>query len=131
MTDRTREAVIEAARKLAMTALTPQLRYFGKTYEPVFRGAVDETLAALADAGMLHAPAEWRPISEAPKDGTEVDLWLRAPYSRRAAAHWYEPWECWIEGADPAPDDERFGIGSRVPSHFRLPPPPPGDRDHG
>ncbi|NNM74770.1 hypothetical protein HJG44_20625 [Enterovirga sp. DB1703] len=44
-------------------------------------------------------------------------------------AHWFEPWTCWLIGDDPRypeEEEERFGIGQNVPTHWRpLPAPPP------
>lgn len=68
----------------------------------------------------------WEPAQSAPRDGSEVLLWLGAPYSRKTLARWYEPWGVWIEGNLPRADDERHGIGSQVPTHWlRTPDGPP------
>lgn len=80
--------------------------------------------------------SDWQPIETAPKDGTPVILYLRAPWSRVEMAQWYEPWKSWqaniyemIEG------DEVLGIGSAIPTHWMLLPAPPtptkGDRADG
>jgi hypothetical protein len=74
----------------------------------------------------MYEAMRWRPISEAPKDGRPVLLWLRAPYNEMRVARWYEPWGNWQEGEFPTdPEgDELTGIGAAVPSHFMLPEPP-------
>jgi hypothetical protein len=63
----------------------------------------------------------WESAVDAPRDGSDVLLWLRAPYNRKALARWYAPWGVWIEGDLPKtadPNSERYGIGSEVPSHW-------------
>lgn len=79
-------------------------------------------LAALAPsaAPVAAEPEGWQPIETAPKDGTEVVLWLGAPYSEVANAWWFEPWANWQMGELPnALDDEMHGIGSAVPTHWQ------------
>lgn len=69
--------------------------------------------------------SEWQPIETAPKDGTEVLLWLGEPWNRAEKMHWYEPWETWLE-VDPAdPNEERYGTGSLVPTYWAPLPEPP------
>lgn len=72
----------------------------------------------------------WQPIETAQsvKDGREVLLWLGAPWSKIEKARWYAPWNNWQTGtipADPAREDELYGIGSAVPTHWRPLPAPP------
>ena len=68
----------------------------------------------------------WLPISEAPKDGTVVDLWLKEPWDKRQADMvWYEPWGVWMHKDAPetiGPDTDTFGTGALVPTHFMYPP---------
>lgn len=75
--------------------------------------------------------SSWQPIETAPKDGSEMLIWLGAPWSRVEKACWYEPWSNWQAGAfpiDPARDDFH-GIGRSVPTHWMpLPAPPTGGR---
>lgn len=69
----------------------------------------------------------WQPIESAPKDGTEVLLWLGNPWSRVEKARWYASWGNWQVGnipADPA-REEAHGIGSALPTHWRPLPAPP------
>lgn len=69
---------------------------------------------------------KWEPIETAPKDGQEVLIYLRSPWSRVELARWFEPWGNWIQSGDPSPiDDEMYGIGSGVPSHWMPLPEPP------
>jgi hypothetical protein len=62
--------------------------------------------------------AHWRPIQSVPTDGSEVLLYLPAPYNRVVKARWFDVWENWIEGEFPDPHDEYCGIGSRLPTHW-------------
>lgn len=64
--------------------------------------------------------SEWKPIDTAPKDGSEVLLYLGAPWLKIEKARWYAPWSNWQCGtipADPA-REECYGIGSSVPTHW-------------
>ena len=70
---------------------------------------------------------DWQPIEAAPKDGSEILLWLGSPFSRIEKAKYYEPWNNWICGTlptDPAREEHR-GIGSAVPTHWMPLPEPP------
>lgn len=64
--------------------------------------------------------SEWQPIETAPKDGTEVILWLGHPFSRIKHARWFDGWEMWIHAEDPTPNenDDMWGTGSLVPTHW-------------
>lgn len=74
-------------------------------------------------------PIEWRTdMRNAPRNGKPVLLWLREPWSRPEKARWYAPWETWITGDAPDdPDnDDYYGIGTDVPSHWAEINPPDG-----
>lgn len=79
---------------------------------------------------------DWQPIETVPKYGRRVRLWLGSPYNREELARWYEPWERWVTGNYPThPDDEIYGIGALIPTHWQpeaAPPPPalPTDTEH-
>lgn len=80
-------------------------------------------LAPVAPAGAQNAEAirnqAWQSIDTAPKDGTEVLLFLGQPWSRVAKACWFAPWSNWQEGELPDVDqDEYCGIGSALPTHW-------------
>jgi len=71
----------------------------------------------------------WQPIETAPKDGTEVLLYLGNPWSKTEKARWYAPWSNWQVGAIPSDPvrEEYFGIGKSVPTHWMpLPEAPNG-----
>lgn len=60
--------------------------------------------------------SNWRPIEEAPRDGTTVLLW---------AEHWRSPLTGWAYGSDDW-QDCRKDTPDRPPTHFMpLPDPPP------
>jgi len=70
----------------------------------------------------------WRKIESAPKDGTYVLIWLRAPFSRVEKARWCKFWENWqIDDEEFSETAEHHGIGSEVPTHFMPLPPAPKD----
>lgn len=85
----------------------------------VFAEMVAAAPATPAAQAQQPAGDGWKPMATAPKDGTEVMLWLGAPYNEIAKAWWFKPWENWQKGELPnALDDEYYGIGSEVPTHW-------------
>jgi hypothetical protein len=72
---------------------------------------------------------KWQPIITVPKDGRKVILWLGGPWSKWVAARWFDHWKVWIEGELPDKDDERYGIGSRIPTHWIPGPESPCESD--
>lgn len=92
------------------------------------RRVVDKLRAMAGEGDGTNSNPSWTDAADAPRDGSEVVLWLRAPYSRKALARWYEPWGVWIEGTLPDDRDdavERYGIGAMVPSHYLAAPASP------
>jgi hypothetical protein len=90
---------------------------------------------ALPSRGELEEDG-WRPIDTAPKDGTEILIWIAEPWSKVEKARWYQPWGNWQSGA--IPDDpvreELYGIGSSLPTHWMPVPSRPaalGSRRNG
>lgn len=80
--------------------------------------------ALLAELDRLRSASRqegWQPIETAPKDGTEVLLWLRAPWSRVEQLCWREEIGGWlVKGIDPK--DAEGMCGALVPTHWmRLP----------
>lgn len=72
--------------------------------------------------------AMWRPIEEAKKDGTLVDLFLPYGIGRITSCFWREDGDCgpnWYRTVieDDQPFD--FAVGC-APTHYRPLPPPPG-----
>lgn len=74
----------------------------------------------------------WRPIETAPKDGTKVDLWCRAPGlsagSGRVPDCWFSAGRWWAY--DEHGDDQcRSQVHNAT--HWRPLPPPPQDQHQG
>jgi hypothetical protein len=67
---------------------------------------------------LLALQLAWQPIATAPKDGSEIFIYLGAPYSRVEKVRWYEPFSNWQDGEFPGKDDEFCGIGDEVPTHW-------------
>jgi hypothetical protein len=84
--------------------------------------AAAASLAALAQAPVAQG---WQPIETAPKDGTEVLLWLQPPYNSIEKARWFDLWGNWQIGEFPEDSDEYCGIGSALPTHWMPIPTPP------
>jgi len=83
--------------------------------------------AAPDRAPSTDSAAGWQPIETAPKDGTEVLLYLGAPWNKVEKAYWFPAWQNWQRSGD-KPDtvrDEYCGIGSAIPTHYQLLPAPP------
>ncbi len=76
-----------------------------------------------------HSPefGVWQPIETAPKDGSEVLLYLGPPWNGIEKAAWYVHWGNWQAGGIPSDTarDELYGIGAAVPTHWMPLPPPP------
>lgn len=70
---------------------------------------------------------EWQPIETAPRDGTEILIYLGSPWAAVEKAQWYEPWRNWQkENIDWSENPkEQFGIGSAIPTHWMPLPAPP------
>lgn len=103
----------------------------------LLKEAEDERAELLWENERLHDLAGgWKPIDSAPKDGTEIDLWVPGEFAGRyAECYWGKPMHCcgeygslcdddwhslddgWVYGGIGAPPDE--------PSHWRPLPPPP------
>lgn len=79
-------------------------------------------LRLLDEIERLRADAEWRPISTAPRDGTEIDVLIDACERYTNVA--YENGEWWIETYDKAFGDVRIAIRRQL-THWRPLPQPP------
>jgi hypothetical protein len=107
----------------------------GRHIEDGTVAAFDDVVDAIEREVRLSAVREarnWQPIATVPMDGSEVLLYLQAPFNRVAKARWFDVWENWIEGEFPDPQDEYCGIGSRVPTHWmHLPEAPAASKEGG
>lgn len=83
---------------------------------------LDDRDRLIEEIARLRAEAEWRPISTAPKDGTEIDVLIDA--CERYANVAYESGEWWIETYDKAIGDVRIAIRRQL-THWRPLPQPP------
>ena len=131
MTDRTREALFTRA----MQVVRP--RDWG---DPIAFMAMEAAVNRLIDAGMLHAPVEWRPFSEVSAagfdDGRDVTVYRPDAGTFTAA---FVP----SRHEDDPPgrysgEPQWFTAGGEdltndLPTIFLFvqTPPPPGGRDHG
>ena len=104
-----------------------------ETYNPSYH----DVRALIARLRAAEARQQWRPISDAPRDGTNIDVWVGGEFPRRIAdVSWREPTdsEWWVHGGDTidVPDATWFdGFGplgrDQPPTHWLpLPPPPEG-----
>ena len=82
--------------------------------EDTLNECASELEAALAASG-------WRSMDSAPRDGTDILLWLRHPFSEVVIRRWSDEFDCWL-----CPDDNHQ-TGCRVPTAWMPLPPPPGD----
>lgn len=85
-------------------------------------GLLDDRDRMAAEIARLRADAEWRPISTAPRDGTEIDVLIDACERYTNVA--YENGEWWIETYDKAFGDVRIAIRRQL-THWRPLPQPP------
>lgn len=144
MTEAEREALIERAFK---EVVARDAKGAGKM------SSILACAAALIDAGLLREPVEWRPISEAPKDGTWIQLWrpIRdAPGTQEPLVYgrWFvdedgEGAWCWpdtiynaFSEQGRAEADEELAAGEMFHdnafTHWQpLPPPPQEDSSNG
>lgn len=74
---------------------------------------------------LLALQLAWLPIATAPKDGSEILLYLGKPYNRVGKFRWFDRLENWQEDEFPSEDDEYCGLGSEVPTHWMPVPPSP------
>ena len=101
-----------------IVTLNMQIDAYAKvSYEKELRIAELEAQLNKALSQLAEVP-RWLPIENAPKDGSEVLLWLPAPYNRMEKARWFDLWENWQLGDFPDDSDEYCGIGSALPTHY-------------
>ncbi len=108
-------------------ALRDAARLVSKIDPMCFQWAGDALSEAESGIDRLHSalppePSPWRPIEEAPRDGTLVDLW--SEHGGRVLDAWFDEVECmWSTEGRSGP----IAVWYR-PTHFMLPPPgPEGD----
>lgn len=130
-----REA-IETAR--GMHHNSEQWRNEGEEYTPTGQ-VLDDWINDLWDSALRSAasdrPGEWRPISEAPKDGTKIDLLFPDPRGRTIDCFWDEIGPGWFwrtptwENGELLPESKwnMSCYPNMEPTHWQpLPSPPSG-----
>lgn len=125
-----RAAALEEAAKLVDTFVSeqmdPERMECGLLIADTIRSLAHQSTA---DKASEVSAAEWQPIATVPMDGSEVLLYLPAPYNRVVKARWFDIWENWIEGEFPDPHDEYCGIGSLLPTYWMNLPAAPSTAD--
>lgn len=97
---------LEKAVRAASDAWLSSLEGFPQAWEPIVRAAI-----------LAYHKTAWRPIEEAPKDGTPILAW-RYGWRHPKLIVWYGDWHTWMW----------HGVGARLneqPTHFQPLPPPP------
>jgi len=77
--------------------------------------------------GRLNAAPEWRPISEAPRDGEIIIMYGKsrhAAFDTVGTGHWYRPGKRFVW-------DNYLGDEPRPPTHWQPLPEPPAGADKG
>jgi len=127
----------EAWIKDFLAALPEQPRY--PSGEHKYREVAVADLAALAALALRALEMQWRPISEAPRDGTAIDLWVvdGAASYRLTDCQWLSDygetgWASWRQYAE-ALHDSGFQIleDDKVVTHWMPLPTPAEERGDG
>lgn len=102
--------------------------------------AQGEQLRLMNERHTRTSERDWQGIESAPKDGTEIDVWVGGEFPRRVTdVQWREPTdsEWWVHGGDTIETPEAtwhdaFGpLGrSEQPTHWKPSPAPPERGDH-
>ena len=87
-------------------------------------GTAEERWTRALLAALRLAPSPWRPIAEAPRDGTKFDAWQRG--ERVADVYWSDIQDAWCIDGLYGPEEPQ-PLSSPGPTHFQPLPQPPGD----
>jgi hypothetical protein len=69
--------------------------------------------------------SEWRPIDTAPKDGTEIDIWMSG--FRYPNSYWGKVEQAWLD----VDGEKLYDIFFEEPTHWMPEPDPPPGLEHG
>ena len=127
MTDSPADPIAAEARRLVETLYVSTSDLSTASCEIAINVMADMVAAfghRMKAAGRAEASA-WKPISEAPKDGTPIDLWQNG--ERITDAYWSDVQDGWcVDGTYGREEPTPLAI-IPAPTHFmRLPPPPEG-----
>ncbi len=92
-------------------------------YRKGWNDAIEEIKTRLASTGRIRG--EWRPISEAPRDGTNILLWWPAQFHCALTGHWADKYNPWIGWKVSGWSHDKF---TTEPTHFMPLPAAPGER---
>ena len=121
---RLQKQIVEWVQSRPKSATDEHVEAFASILRSLAAGT--HVVVPVSELSELRAWTEWRDIAEAPRDGTYIDLWGsygHGPSFRICGYAWRAG--RWVnEDGEDASDYPKYIF---QPTHFRLPPPPPGE----